>query len=117
MDGNSRWARAQGRDVAFGHEAGVRALQRTLRACLRHGVRALTVYAFSQENWRRGGREVTFLLGLIGRALDEQQHKLEAEGVRLQFIGDAAGLPPQLRQRMRRCARRGRGCLMHASGG
>ncbi|GBF93203.1 UDP pyrophosphate synthase [Raphidocelis subcapitata] len=97
MDGNSRWAQAHGWATRDGHEAGVTALRRSVEAAARWGVRALTVFAFSEENHGRPAAEVAFLFALFGRALEEQLPELHARGVRLRFIGGLQRLPPALR--------------------
>ncbi|KAI8470615.1 MAG: Undecaprenyl pyrophosphate synthetase [Monoraphidium minutum] len=96
MDGNSRYAQASGWRLSAGHEAGVAALRRAVAAAGRFGVTALTVYAFSEENWGRDASEVAFLLGLFERALAEELPALEAAAVRLRFIGERGRLPRAL---------------------
>lgn len=103
MDGNSRWAQANGWHLSRGHEAGVAALRRAVASCSRFGVRALTVYAFSEENWLRDAAEVTFLMALFERALRDELPELVANGVRLRFIGSLQRLPAGLQQSIARC--------------
>lgn len=103
MDGNSRYAQSLGWHLSAGHEAGVAALRRAVAAAGRFGVRALTVYAFSEENWARGAAEVGFLMALFERALSEELPALQANRVRLRFIGDARKLPAGLRRSIARC--------------
>jgi undecaprenyl diphosphate synthase len=100
MDGNGRWAQARGRPRSFGHRAGVQAVRRVLRACDRHGVEALTVFAFSQENWSRPQAEVSLLMQLFLRTLSKELDKLHKNGIRLRFIGDHADFSPPLRKLM-----------------
>ena len=92
MDGNGRWAKKRSRPRSFGHSQGVEALRRTVEAAGDLGVRYLTVFGFSTENWRRPSDEVSALLDLmriyVGRDLD----KLVREGVRIRVIGERAGL-------------------------
>lgn len=97
MDGNGRWATRRGQPRAAGHEAGVRAARTAVRACRDAGVRVLTLYAFSSENWLRPTAEVDFLLALFVRSMEAELETLHAEGVRVRFIGDRAALPPSLR--------------------
>jgi undecaprenyl diphosphate synthase len=93
MDGNGRWAKQRGLPRADGHRAGMEALRRIVRACPDMGVRVLTVYAFSTENWRRPAEEVAALMGLLVEYLASETAELKAEGVRITTIGDTSGLP------------------------
>ncbi len=88
MDGNGRWARARGLPRVAGHRAGAEAVRRTIRAAISHGVRWLTLYAFSAENWRRSPAEVLDLTGLLRHYLKNEIAALAAEGVRLSVIGE-----------------------------
>jgi undecaprenyl diphosphate synthase len=88
MDGNGRWARARGLPRVAGHRAGAEAVRRTIQAAIRHGVRWLTLYAFSAENWRRPASEVLDLTGLLRHYLRSEIAALAAEGVRLSIIGE-----------------------------
>jgi len=101
MDGNGRWAKGRGRPRSFGHRAGVQSVRRVLRACDKHGVEALTVFAFSQENWSRPADEVSLLMQLFLRTLSKEIERLHQNGIRLRFIGDHADFSPQLRKLMR----------------
>ena len=96
MDGNGRWAQSRGLPRVMGHRAGVEALKSTLRRCSDWGVKALTAYAFSTENWSRPGDEVNFLMTLFERVLERELQALEAERVRIRFLGDLEPLPPRL---------------------
>ncbi|MEO9080463.1 MAG: polyprenyl diphosphate synthase [Rhodanobacter sp.] len=100
MDGNGRWAKARHRPRSFGHNAGRKAVREVIEACLREGVQALTLFAFSSENWQRPQEEVGALMGLFVRALDKEVDELHSHGVRLRFIGDLGAFEPGLRQRM-----------------
>ena len=102
MDGNGRWASQRGEPRAFGHRAGVRAARRILRCAHKHGVEYLTVFAFSQENWRRPAQEVSLLMQLFIRTLARETTALHRNGVRLRFIGDHTGFPDVLRREMDR---------------
>ena len=97
MDGNSRWAAAHGQVSRRGHAQGVAALRATVRCAGAWGVAALTVFAFSTENWLREGEEVDFLLDLLDRTLREELPELRRNGVRVRVIGDRGRLPPPLR--------------------
>ena len=87
MDGNGRWAKAQGRSRSAGHEAGARTLKRIVRAASNMGVEVLTVYAFSTENWKRPHREVDFLLNLFDSFLAKEISEIHAQNVRMRFLG------------------------------
>jgi undecaprenyl diphosphate synthase len=100
MDGNGRWARARHRPRSFGHNAGRKAVRGTIESCIREGIEALTLFAFSSENWQRPKEEVGALMSLFVRALDKEVDELHANGVRLRFIGDLAAFDAPLRQRM-----------------
>jgi len=101
MDGNGRWAKSRGQPRSFGHRKGVQSVRRVLRACDAHRVEALTVFAFSQENWNRPETEVSLLMQLFLRTLSKELERLHRNGIRLRFIGDHADFSPQLRQLMR----------------
>jgi undecaprenyl diphosphate synthase len=98
MDGNGRWANARKLPRVVGHERGVAALRTVVEACMRQGVRYLTVFAFSSENWRRPEDEVSFLMKLFLKALQKEVRELKANGVRLRVIGDRAAFNETLRQ-------------------
>ncbi len=100
MDGNGRWAKARHRPRSFGHNAGRKAVREVIEACLREGVQALTLFAFSSENWQRPQDEVGALMGLFVRALDKEVEELHGHGVRLRFIGELSAFDEPLRQRM-----------------
>lgn len=98
MDGNGRWARRRGLPRSAGHRAGVQALRQVVRACGEVGVRYLTLYAFSTENWQRPGSEVTALMDLLVEALKDYLDELAASGVRIRTIGDLGALPSRARE-------------------
>ena len=102
MDGNGRWAQERGRPRAFGHRAGVRAARRILRAAHRRGVQVLTLFAFSQENWKRPAAEVELLMQLFVHTLKKEVGSLHRNGVRLSFIGDHRDFPAALTAEMAR---------------
>ena len=87
MDGNGRWARKRLLPRIVGHRQGVASLRRCVQACAARGVQALTVFAFSSENWRRPPDEVSGLMGLMGKSLASEVPALQEAGVRLRFIG------------------------------
>ncbi|KCZ94374.1 isoprenyl transferase [Hyphomonas johnsonii] len=93
MDGNGRWAKARGLPRAAGHERGVEALRRTVEAAGELGIRYLTVFSFSTENWRRPAAEVNALFGLLKSYVHRDLSRLKQEGVRIRVIGQRTGLP------------------------
>jgi len=88
MDGNNRWAKRKGVSGPTGHRAGVEAVRGVLRACKRHGVEVLTLFAFSSENWGRPVPEVRALLALLSRYLRNEVRELHEDGIRVRFIGE-----------------------------
>lgn len=96
MDGNGRWARARGLLRAAGHRAGIEALRGLLRAAVEFGIRILTIYAFSTENWSRPETEVRALLAIFERMIDRELEELHTEGVQLRHIGRLDNLSPRL---------------------
>lgn len=101
MDGNGRWAEQRHRPRTFGHRAGVKAVRATVESCVRLRIPALTLFAFSSENWARPPSEVRALMVLFLKALDREVDQLHDNGVRLRFIGDPTAFPPDLQDRMR----------------
>jgi len=97
MDGNRRWARRQGVPELEGHAAGVEAIRGLLRHDVRRGVRVLTLYAFSRENWARTDAEVVGLFGLLEAAIRSETAELQQQGVRVQLLGRLDELPPETR--------------------
>ncbi|OZB60303.1 MAG: di-trans,poly-cis-decaprenylcistransferase [Lysobacterales bacterium 14-68-21] len=100
MDGNGRWAKARLQPRSFGHNAGRKAVREVIEGCIRQGVEALTLFAFSSENWRRPEDEVSALMSLFLRALDKEVDELHAQGVRVRFIGELTSFGQDLQQRM-----------------
>ncbi len=99
-DGNGRWARARGVSVGAGHEAGADTVKARLRDAVQFGIRELTVYSFSTENWSRPAAEVAGLMAMFSRRIAAETPELHAEGVRMRFIGRRAGLPDDLCRQM-----------------
>ncbi|WP_269625144.1 isoprenyl transferase [Prochlorococcus marinus] len=97
MDGNGRWAKAKGLPRTIGHTAGVEALKTTLHLCSNWGIGALTVYAFSTENWSRPSEEVNFLMTLFESVLKRELSNLKLEKVKINFLGDLDPLPISLK--------------------
>jgi len=88
MDGNGRWAKAQGLTRVAGHKKGVDSVKSAIKSCLEHGVPYLSIFAFSSENWKRPEGEVNALMELLVNALETQTKKLNENGIRLNLIGD-----------------------------
>ncbi|MCX7556679.1 polyprenyl diphosphate synthase [Xanthomonadaceae bacterium JHOS43] len=102
MDGNGRWAKARHRPRSIGHRAGARAVNACIDACLVKGIEALTLFAFSSENWQRPPEEVGALMQLFLRALDREVDELHRRGVRVRFIGAREAFGEDIRTRMAR---------------
>lgn len=100
MDGNGRWAEHRHRPRTFGHHAGQKAVRAAIEFCLHRGIDALTLFAFSSENWHRPAGEVGALMELFLKALGREVDELHGHGVRIRFIGDLAPFAPTLRERM-----------------
>ncbi len=98
MDGNRRWAKERNLPSAVGHKKGVDALKATLRACKDFGIKYLTVYAFSTENWNRKKEEVDFLMELLAITLQNELAEMHSEGVVITFIGDTSRLSDKLQK-------------------
>ncbi len=95
-DGNGRWAQQRGLDVAEGHRAGADAVKARLRDAVDLGVRELTVYSFSTENWQRPEDEVSALMGMFAERIVGETPELHGEGVRMRFLGRREGVDPDL---------------------
>ncbi|MBD1215162.1 MAG: isoprenyl transferase [Dolichospermum sp.] len=102
MDGNGRWAKRQGLPRIVGHKAGVNALKDLLHCCKDWGIKALTAYAFSTENWKRPQEEVEFLMTLFQRVLRQELREMVEENVQIQFVGDLSALPKALQREISR---------------
>ncbi|MBQ7991380.1 MAG: di-trans,poly-cis-decaprenylcistransferase [Oscillospiraceae bacterium] len=98
MDGNGRWAKKRGMPRTFGHKAGAEALRSVVDECRRLGIRYVTLYAFSTENWKRPAEEVSVLMDLFDRYLDEAAARLDKS--RIVFLGDKSAFPDRLRSKM-----------------
>ncbi len=109
MDGNGRWASARRLPRVAGHERGLAALRKTVEASVSMGIKALTVFAFSSENWRRPEEEVSFLMTLFLRALRREVKELHRNGIELRIIGDLDGFSEPLRKAIHDSVERTRG--------
>lgn len=97
MDGNGRWAKKRFMPRVAGHVKGVEMVREAVRACLERNIQYLTLFAFSSENWRRPQDEVSFLMQLFVKALEQEVEKLDRNGVRLRVVGDLSPFEPRLR--------------------
>lgn len=100
MDGNGRWARSRGKPRLQGHKAGAKAVREIVESCPDFGVRYLTLYAFSTENWKRAPTEVAGLMALFRHFIRTETAELVKQGVRVRFIGDRAPLNSKLKRMM-----------------
>lgn len=98
MDGNGRWAKKRGMPRTMGHAAGAEAFRRTANYCRTLGVEYLTVYAFSTENWKRSEEEVSGIMKLLAKYLEEALADMEKNHVRFKFFGDLSKLSPELQK-------------------
>ncbi|HSP10062.1 MAG TPA: polyprenyl diphosphate synthase [Candidatus Dormibacteraeota bacterium] len=106
MDGNGRWARRRGKPASYGHRAGVRAIKRVLDACEKLGVKVLSIYAFSTENWSRPRAEVRALMRLFHETMQREIEEMHRRGVRIVVSGRRDDLSPRMRERIEEAMRR-----------
>ncbi|MCS7251779.1 MAG: isoprenyl transferase [Anaerolineae bacterium] len=109
MDGNGRWAKARGLPRLAGHRAGTENLRQVIEACADLGVRILTIYAFSTENWRRPPDEVYGLFDILEEMIDRELDSLDRNGVQIRHLGTMEGVPERLQQKIRTAIERTRG--------
>ena len=100
MDGNGRWAQQQGRNRLRGHEAGANAVKKTVEAAAELGIKHLTLYAFSTENWNRPKAEIATLMTLLVRSLRRELHQMTENNIRLSAIGSLEKLPKQVQKEL-----------------
>ena len=100
MDGNGRWAKAQGKVRTFGHQAGAETLKTIVRAADKLGVKVISAYAFSTENWKRPVTEVNFIMELLSRYLTNEIEEFNENNVQVRFIGSRDGLPEIVKEKM-----------------
>jgi len=110
MDGNGRWAKQRGLDRTEGHKAGTETARAVVTRCRELGVRHLTLYTFSKENWARPKDEVKTLFGLLTTFLTREEKSLREQGIRLNVVGDIDGLPLAVRQVLRHVMRQTADC-------
>jgi undecaprenyl diphosphate synthase len=102
MDGNGRWAKKRFLPRVAGHVKGVELVREMVRACLENGIQYLTLFAFSSENWRRPQEEVSLLMQLFVKALEQEVEKLHRNGVRLRVVGELTAFEPRLQALIRK---------------
>jgi len=102
MDGNGRWAKKRFLPRVGGHRRGVEAVREVVKACMQRGVEFLTLFAFSSENWRRPKEEVTFLMQLFLRSLEQEVSKLHENGIRFKVVGDLSAFDAPIVELIRR---------------
>ena len=100
MDGNRRWAKERGLSTKEGHKAGSKNLERMAKFCNNIGIKYLTVYAFSTENWKRTKEEVSTLMFILRANLDSMLRKMDLENIRLRVIGEKENIPPDIQNKI-----------------
>ena len=106
MDGNGRWAKERGKERVYGHFEGVSSVRACVEAAVEHGVRYLSLFAFSEENWNRPDDEVTTLMGLMVKAMAEEMDSLDRNGVRFMVLGNRQRLGEDLNKTIDACMER-----------
>lgn len=101
MDGNGRWAQQRGLPRSAGHRAGVENIRRVIEACNEFGIKMLTLYAFSTENWQRPQEEVQALMQILEEVIDQRTEEFHRHGIRLRHLGRLEGLSPVLQTKVR----------------
>lgn len=100
MDGNGRWARKRGLPRVMGHRAGIKSVRETVTTCAEFGIKALTLYAFSKENWQRPRKEVNTLMSLLKQYLDKEEKELMDNNIKFISIGEKEQLPKKVQERL-----------------
>jgi undecaprenyl diphosphate synthase len=103
MDGNGRWAQQQGEERLFGHQNGIRPIRETMETCKDMGIRYLTLYAFSTENWKRPQDEVQGLWNLLTQAISDETETLQKNNIHLSVIGNMELLSPEAKHSLQKC--------------
>ena len=106
MDGNRRWAKNKGLPVSFGHKEGAKTLEKIVRYANKIGIKHITVYAFSTENWKRTEEEVSTLMGLFQSYLDDYSKRADSENIRVKIIGSKVGLSEKIKNIIEKCMER-----------
>ena len=106
MDGNRRWAKAQGKPASFGHKAGAKTLEKIVRYANKIGLEYITVYAFSTENWKRAEEEVKALMILLQNYLDDYAKRADTENIKIKILGDISALSEGMQKSIEKCIER-----------
>ena len=106
MDGNRRWARAQGKSASYGHKAGAKTLEKIVRYANKIGLEYITVYAFSTENWKRSEDEVSALMILLQNYLDDYSKRADSENIKVKILGDITALSQGMQKSIINCMER-----------
>lgn len=106
MDGNRRWARAQGKPASFGHKVGAKTLEKIVRYANKIGLKYITVYAFSTENWKRAEEEVNALMMLLQSYLDDYSKRADSENIKVKVLGDITALSQGMQKSIVKCMER-----------
>ncbi|MBQ3415235.1 MAG: isoprenyl transferase [Clostridia bacterium] len=106
MDGNRRWAKKQGKPASYGHKEGAKTLEKVVRYANKIGIKFITVYAFSTENWKRAEEEVKSLMLLLQSYLDEYSKRADTENTRIKVLGDITALSEGLQKSIKKCIQR-----------
>ncbi len=110
MDGNGRWAQLRGLPRIMGHRAGIKSVREVIKACREIGIKYLTLYAFSIENWKRPKKEVETLMRFLNEYIDKELKALKENGIRLNVIGRINGLPDYVRPRLKKAIEETKDC-------
>ena len=106
MDGNRRWARKQGKNASYGHKEGAKTLEKIVRYANKIGLKYITVYAFSTENWKRAEEEVSALMMLLQNYLDDYSKRADTENIRVKILGDITALSSGMQKSILKCMER-----------
>ena len=106
MDGNRRWARERNIDYRLGHKEGAKTLEKIVRYAKKAGIKFITVYAFSTENWKRSSEEVSALMLLLKTYLDDYGKRADTENIKVKVLGDISALTPGLQKSIKKCEER-----------
>ena len=106
MDGNRRWAKAKGLPANYGHKEGAKTLEKIVRYCNKIGLKYITVYAFSTENWKRAQDEVNALMLLLQSYLDDYSKRADTENIKVQILGDISALSVGMQKSIKKCVER-----------
>ena len=106
MDGNRRWAKAQGKPASYGHKEGAKTLEKIVRYANKIGLEYITVYAFSTENWKRAEEEVNALMLLLQNYLDDYSKRADTENIRVKILGDITALSEGMQKSINKCMER-----------